>query len=101
MKNIKFSKEGKVTFLASWLLGTILLLGYIFTKSWIFAGIGFYYVLAAIVINVIVFFHEFFAFIIDVTYKKSHGNSALLILLNIPIAIAYFFIFCSLESLNL
>ncbi len=96
MENIKFSKEGKVTFLASWLLGTILLLGYIFTKSWVFVWTGFYYVLAAKIINVIVFFHEFLAFVIDVTDKKSHGNSSLLILLNIPIAIAYFFIFCSL-----
>ncbi|MCS3530834.1 hypothetical protein [Chryseobacterium sp. JUb7] len=96
MKNIKFSAAGRNLFLASWIFGTVILLGYVFTDLWFFVCAGFYYVLLAIIINTIAFFHEFLAFIIDVADQKAHGNSALLILLNIPIAILYFFIFCNL-----
>lgn len=94
MKNIKFSAIGKNVFLLSFLCGTAILLGFCITKSWFFAWLGFYYVVATIIINVIVFLHELLAFIMDITNKKSHGNSALLLLLNIPVAILYFFILC-------
>jgi|GEM_PF-4063745 len=50
----------------------------------------------AVVINTIIFFHELLAFVIDVADHKQHGNSALLVLLNIPIAALYFLIFSNL-----
>lgn len=87
---------GKNTFLISWIFGTVILLGFVITQSWFFALIGFYYLMAACVVNLIVFFSELLAFVTDAADKKSHVNSALLVLLNIPIALLYFFIFMSL-----
>lgn len=93
MKNIKFSIIGKNVFLISFLFGTAIFIGFCITKSWFFVWMGFYYIVAAVIVNIIVFLHELLAFIIDVTDKKLHGNSILLVLLNIPIALLYFFIF--------
>ncbi|UZT96911.1 hypothetical protein ODZ84_17050 [Chryseobacterium fluminis] len=96
MEKLKFSATGKNTFLISWIIGTVILLLYVLTKSWILVWAGFYYVLAAAIINMIIFFHELLAFVIDVADHKPHGNSALLILLNVPIAALYFLIFFNL-----
>lgn len=96
MGKLKFSTTGKNTFLISWIIGTVILLLYVLTKSWILVWAGFYYLVAAVVINTIIFFHELLAFVIDVADHKPHGNSALLVLLNIPIAALYFLIFSNL-----
>lgn len=93
MEKVKFSPFGKSLFLISWLLGTIILLAFWISESWFFVWLGFYYVVIAVVVNMIVFCSELITFLTDVSDKKSHGNSALLILLNIPIAAFYFFIF--------
>ncbi len=90
MGNITFSTEGKTTFYLSFALGTLILISFLLTKSEVLLTIGFYYVLAAAVINVIVFFYEFVAFISNIADNKPHGNSAVLLLLNIPISIVYF-----------
>lgn len=87
---------GKNTFLISWIFGTVILLGFLMTQSVFFAWMGFYYVIAACIFNLIVFFSELLIFVTDVTDKKSHGNSALLILFNIPVALLYLFIFIQL-----
>ena len=98
MKNIRFSRVGKVTFYLSFLLGTMILISFILTKSEesVMAGLGF--VLIAAVVNISVFFIGFLTFITDIADKKAHGNSALLLLMNIPIAVAYFLIFCHLSN---
>lgn len=90
MENIKFSPEGKTAFYLSFAMGTLILIIFLLTKSEVLLTIGFYYVLAAAVINVIVFFYEFVAFISNSKHNKPHGNSAVLVLLNIPISIIYF-----------
>jgi hypothetical protein len=93
MKNIEFSTIGKNVFLISFLCGTAILLGFCITKSWFFVLLGFYYIIISCIVNLIVFFSELLTFITDIADKKPHGNSALLLLLNIPITILYFFIF--------
>lgn len=96
MHTIKLSTLGKNTFLISWLAGTILLLMFEVTGSWLFVFLGFCYIIIACIINMIVFLAELFAFITCADNRKSHGNSALLVLLNIPVALIYFFIFIKL-----
>jgi hypothetical protein len=93
MEKLKFSPLGKFAFFISWLCGTVILLGFLLTKSWFFVWVGFYYVLIATIINVIIFFYEFLAFVTNTADKRPYGNSALLVLLNIPIAILYFSVF--------
>lgn len=90
MGNITFSTEGKTAFYLSFSLGTLILISFLLTKSEFLLTIGFYYVLAAAVINAIVFFYELVCFFSNITDNKSHGNSAALMLLNIPISIIYF-----------
>ncbi|KAA0126047.1 hypothetical protein FY557_19390 [Chryseobacterium sp. SN22] len=90
MGNIRFSTEGKTVFYLSFALGTLILISFLLTKSEVLLTIGFYYVLTAAVINIIVFFYEFVSFISNITDNKPHGNSAVLMLLNIPISIVYF-----------
>ena len=90
MNTIKFSSEGKMAFYFSFVLGTLLLISFLLTKSETVLIVGFYYVLAAAVINMIIFFHELIFFISNIPDNKAHGNSAVLILLNIPISIIYF-----------
>lgn len=90
MGNIRFSTEGKTVFYLSFALGTLILIIFLLTKSEVLLTIGFYYVLTAAVINIIVFFYEFVSFISNITDNKPHGNSAVLMLLNIPISIVYF-----------
>lgn len=90
MDNIKFSSEGKTAFYLSFALGTLILISFLLTRMEFLLTIGFYYVLAAAVINVIVFFYELTSFISNIADNKPHGNSAVLLLLNIPISIIYF-----------
>ncbi|MCS3868133.1 hypothetical protein J3D55_001049 [Chryseobacterium ginsenosidimutans] len=89
MRNIKFSLEGKVTFCLSFVIGTLILLGYLLTKNDSLVWIGFYYVLIALIINLLMFFHELIFFLSNIPNNKTHGNSALLMLLNVPITILY------------
>lgn len=96
MKAVKFSQIGKKFFLISWSAGTAILLLFLITKSWFFVWFGFYYLVIAIIVNIIVFFCELLAFVTDIANKKSHGNSALLILCNIPITVLYFLIFINI-----
>jgi len=90
MENIKFSTEGKTVFYLSFVLGTLILISFLLTKNEFLLTLGFYYVLAAAVINVIVFFYEFICFVSNIADNKPHGNSAVLMLQNIPISIIYF-----------
>lgn len=89
MGNIKFSSEGKITFYLSFVIGTMLFIGFILSKSNVLVILGFYYVLIAAVVNFIIFFIELITFLSDVGGNKSHGNSALLLLFNIPVTVVY------------
>ncbi|MBB4808224.1 phosphatidylglycerophosphate synthase [Chryseobacterium defluvii] len=93
MKKIKFSFAGKYAFFLSFLLGTLLLAGYILTRRTSFVEIGFIYVISAFFINIPIFLNELLEYLKDIASNKANGNSAFLILMNIPIAILYFFLF--------
>lgn len=92
MNKIKFSLLGKRTFLISFLAGTLLWVLFLITHSDFLVMIGFYYVLTAVVANVIILLHELIVFITNVSEEKASGNSILLLLANIPIALIYLFI---------
>jgi hypothetical protein len=89
MKNIKFSKEGKIAFSLSFIIGTVLLTGYAVSNNDVFVVMGIYYVLIAAVVNMLVFFHELIFFLSNIPENKAHGNSTLLLLLNIPVTVLY------------
>lgn len=93
MNTLKLSTLGKNTFLISLLAGTLILLMFEVTGSWFFVFLGFYYTIIAFITNVVVVLAELFAFATGADNRKSHGNSILLVLLNIPVALIYFFIF--------
>ncbi|AYZ10547.1 hypothetical protein V2E39_14830 [Chryseobacterium arthrosphaerae] len=92
MDKIKFSPLGKRTFLISFLAGTFLWILFLITQSDFLVMIGFYYVLTAIIVNVIILLQELIIFITNVSEEKASGNSVVLLLANIPIALVYLFI---------
>ncbi|KFF11534.1 hypothetical protein IW15_15075 [Chryseobacterium soli] len=96
MKNIQFSSLGKNAFLFSLLLGSCLLVLFLITRADIVVVCGFYYVMAAMVINILILLYELIEFLTDVSERKDSGNSIWLMLLNIPIAFLYLFIIFNL-----
>ncbi|AZB01375.1 hypothetical protein EG359_17915 [Chryseobacterium joostei] len=92
MENIKFSSAGKYTFLISFVLGTLLFLTFLIVRNEFLLLIGFAYVGIAIMVNTIILLYELGIYLNDVSGEKSAGNSALLLLLNIPIASIYLLI---------
>lgn len=97
MEKIKFSPLGEKTFLISFLLGTSLLLLFWITKAEFLVILGFYYVVIATVVNLLIILYELMEFLSDISEKKRNGNSVLLLLLNIPVTFLYltlFFNFC-------
>ncbi|EFK38086.1 Uncharacterised protein [Chryseobacterium gleum] len=93
MRKIKFSPLGEKTFLISFLLGTSLLLLFWITRAEFLIVLGFYYVMIAAVVNLLITLYELMEFLSDISGKKRNGNSVLLLLLNIPIALIYFIVY--------
>lgn len=92
MENIKFNAAGRYTFLISFGLGTFLFLLFFITQNELLLLSGFIYLVFAILANVLVFLHLIIIFLTDISGEKIAGNSALLLLANIPIATVYFLI---------
>ncbi|QBJ87851.1 hypothetical protein DDI74_16985 [Chryseobacterium gleum] len=93
MGKIKFSPLGEKTFLISFLLGTSLLLLFWITRAEFLVISGLYYVMIATVVNLLITLYELMEFLSDISGKKRNGNSVLLLLLNIPIALIYFIVY--------
>ena len=89
----KFNYEGRNTFLISLIGGSLILIGYLLSGSYNFAFLGAYYIILAFVINVIVFISEIISAVIKKENRAAHINSAILLLVNIPIVFLYLFIF--------
>ncbi len=70
MGKIKFSPLGKKTFLISFLLGTSLLLLFWITKAEFLVILGFYYVVIAAVVNLLITLYELMEYLSDVSEKK-------------------------------
>jgi hypothetical protein len=92
MKKIKCSALGRNVFLGSFLTGTFLLVMFLITKADLLTILGFYFVIAAAVVNIIVLLYELLVFLTDASNHKPSGNSVLLLLLNIPVTLLYLFI---------
>jgi len=93
MGKIKFSPLGEKTFLISFLLGRSLLLLFWITRAEFLVVFGFYYVVIAAVVNLLITLYELMEYLSDVSEKKRNGNSVVLLLLNIPIAFLYLTLF--------
>lgn len=89
MENIKFSSTGKYTFAISLGLGTFLFLLFFITRSEYLLVCGLMYVILAVLVNVTVLLCELIVFLLDISERKDSGNSVLLLLANIPIAVIY------------
>lgn len=100
MGKIKFSPLGEKTFLISFLLGTSLLLLFWITRAEFLIIVGFYYVMIAAVVNLLITLYELMEYLSDVSEKKKNRNSVPLLLLNIPIAFLYFNLFLIFDNLN-
>ncbi|WP_160139189.1 hypothetical protein [Chryseobacterium sp. c4a] len=92
MENIKFNAAGKYTFLISSGLGTFLFLLFFITQNEFLLLLGFICVVFAVLVNTLIFLHLLIVFLSDISEEKAAGNSILLLLLNIPIALLYFYI---------
>lgn len=76
----------------SFVLGTLLLVLFLFFKSKLIVGLGIYYVITALVINTLFFIGLLARFIVDSGNRLEILKSIGLILMNLPIAIGYLFI---------
>lgn len=100
MGKVKFSPMGEKAFLISFLLGTSLLLLFWMTRAEFLVILGFYYVLIAAVVNLLITLYELMEYLSDVSEKKRSGNSVLLLLLNIPVTFLYLNLFLIFADLN-
>lgn len=92
MKNIQFTVYATNAFLLSLFFGSILFFSYIFSRSLFIAVIGFCYVLIVTATNVFLIIDELLQAFNNKENRKVHINSAILLCVNIPIALIYYFI---------
>ncbi|GGX21221.1 hypothetical protein [Aquimarina muelleri] len=86
------NKSALIIAIASFILGTILLLFFIISPSNILVDIGLFYILIAIVLNTITCIELITNSFINYQHNKENLITILLITLNIPIAIGYIII---------
>lgn len=86
------SNFGKIVALLSFLIGSILLILYIYFKSQQLITIGIYYIIIAFWINIILLVVLIIASIINSFHRKNLLKTCGIVLLNIPIAILYFYL---------
>jgi|GEM_PF-2262841 len=92
LKNIEFTISAQYGFVISLIFGSLIFFAFVFTQSLTIAIFGFLYVIALSIINLLLLIDELFQSFTNKELKKIHFNSALLITLNIPIALLYYFI---------
>ncbi len=83
------NKKALMVSTISFLLGTILLLLFMISKSAILADIGLFYVVIAFVLNAMVLIGLIINSIINHQYYRENLATILLFLLNIPITMGY------------
>lgn len=96
MKNEDIINIGKSFFWLSFLLGNICLFGYLITKIEAFASYGFMLLLFAAPVNLFVILCLLIYGIVNKPQFKICMKASLIICINIPVAILYFFIGLSL-----
>ncbi len=92
MENFKIIYIGKFLFWLSFILGNICLFGYIFSGNTSFALGGYLLLIYGTIINLLVFFGLIIYGLMNPNYKSEAVKSAMILLINIPVAILYFFI---------
>ncbi|UQB67339.1 hypothetical protein [Epilithonimonas zeae] len=92
MKNSKISYIGKSLFWLSFILGNICLFGYVFSGNSNFALAGYFLLVYASIVNLLAFFGLIVFGLFKQEYKNEAFKSARILLINIPIAILYYFI---------
>lgn len=83
------NKSALIIAIASFILGTILLLFFLISPSAILVDIGIFYILIALVLNTITFIGLIPNSFINYQYNKENLITILLVALNIPVAFGY------------
>ncbi|GGP05642.1 hypothetical protein GCM10010992_22540 [Cloacibacterium rupense] len=89
MKIFTIKNIGKLFFWLSFILGSICLFGYVFTKDIQFAIAGYFLLIYGGIINLMVFVVLIIAAFFNIEKKEDYVKSAYILLINIPIAILY------------
>lgn len=92
MKNKDIITVGKISFWLFFILGNICLFGYLVTKIEAFASYGFVLLLFAAPVNLIVIVILIIYGLFNKYYLKDCIKASLIICINIPIAILYFYL---------
>ena len=92
MKNQDILTVGKISFWLSFILGNICRFGYILTKIEAFASYGFVLLLFAAPVNLVVIALLIIYGLFNKSYLKDCIKASLIICINIPIAILYFYL---------
>ncbi|MGQ2985038.1 hypothetical protein [Flavobacterium sp.] len=81
-----------IVFLTSLIIGTLLLLAFLFTGETGWVGIGYFYVMFAVAANLLVLISMIIYAFRKRDYRSLILRNAAILLVNIPIALAYFWI---------
>lgn len=92
MENFKILNIGKSLFWLSFILGNICLFGYIFSGNESFAIGGYLLLIFGTIFNLLAFFGLILFGLLNQKYKNESVKSAMILLINIPVAILYFYI---------
>ncbi|KFE97839.1 hypothetical protein IX39_18970 [Chryseobacterium formosense] len=92
MKNKDIITVGKISFWLFFILGNICLFGYLVTKIEAFASYGFLLLFFAAPVNLVVIAILIIYGLFNKHYLKECIKAALIICINIPIAILYFYL---------
>ncbi|MDQ1098764.1 MULTISPECIES: hypothetical protein [Chryseobacterium] len=99
MNDQSFITTGKVVFWLFFILGNISLIGYIISKNDEFAVGGFMLLIFGSIINLVIVAAILVYAWIDVRRRSACMKAVMIILINIPVAILYFFIGISIITL--
>ena len=92
MENFKILNIGKTLFWLSFILGNICLFGYVISGNESFAIGGYLLSVFGTMVNLIAFFGLIVFGLLNQKYKRDSIRSAMILLINIPFAILYFYI---------
>jgi hypothetical protein len=75
--------------IASFALGTLILILFLYTKNFQVAFAGFIYLILAVIINLIVLFRLIYLLVTQTNHQEYYTIKILILLANVPIALVY------------